>query len=413
MINERIPKVVAVGLAWLAVACEKHMSGPLSSTEHDLEQVYRLHDPALAGHQRAEAVLIGTDGITVLASANPKGDTEHTWLLRLSDDGALTWERHYHPGYGTGRAITGLRNGGRAIAGDVRRGAMAYQGALLLVDATGAVTNAKSLGPKGVTGLYVVHAPSGPAISPMDAIVAGGTSQWKGWLVSTDSSLQRPSEAPVEVDEVNGLAVLPSGGLVAMGNIEKSTTGFGLTRLVAVSADRTPRWQIQLPTSGQGDPAALVLASNGDLLALGNGAATEGAPARIWLARVDTAGKLVWQHTIGDATGAATATATPRARAATALPDGGFAVAGETSTSVGQRAPHVWRLAADGAVQWQRSYGGSGGELATDLATTRDGGLVMVGSTARGPGKTNVWVVRLDPSGNVAWQRVFGDAASP
>jgi hypothetical protein len=41
----------------------------------------------------------------------------------------------------------------------------------------------------------------------------------------------------------------------------------------------------------------------------------------------------------------------------------------------------------------------------------RDGGLVVVGSTPQGPGKTNVWIVRLDPGGEVVWQRVFGAPA--
>lgn len=397
MSNARIPKI-AVWVAWLA-ACEKPMS-PISSTREDLEQVYLLHDPALAGHQRAEAVVAGADGVTVLASANPKGETEHTWLLRVADDGAVTWERHYDPAYGTGRAITGLRRGGFAIAGDVRRGAMAYQASLLSVDATGAVTGAASIGPRGVTGFYAVQARSD------DAIAAGGTSRWKGWLVSTDAALQHPSEAPLDADEVNGLVVLPSGDLAVLAAVEKSTTGFGLARLAAIAADGTVRWQAQLPSTGRGDPAALVALSDGAVVALGTGAPGDRDLAQVWLARVEATGKLAWERTLEGAPDAW------RARAAAAFPDGSVAVAGETATPDGQRAPHVWRLGSDGAVRWQHRYGGQGGELVTGLAATRDGGLVVVGSTAQGPGKTNVWIVRLDPSGAVMWQRVFGAPAA-
>jgi hypothetical protein len=50
--------------------------------------------------------------------------------------------------------------------------------------------------------------------------------------------------------------------------------------------------------------------------------------------------------------------------------------------------------------------------MVTGLAATHDGGLIMVGSTAGGPGKTNVWIVRLDPNGDVRWQRVFGTPAA-
>jgi sugar lactone lactonase YvrE len=87
------------------------------------------------------------------------------------------------------------------------------------------------------------------------------------------------------------------------------------------------------------------------------------------------------------------------------LPDG-FAVAGEVAPQDGPRTPQVWRLTAGGEVRWQRAY--SDGQFVNGLAATPDGGLVLVGSTSHGPGKTNVWVVRLDPKGDVVWQRVFG-----
>jgi hypothetical protein len=387
--NSKLAAVAAV-VVWLA-ACERQpMSSPVSSTRDDLEQVYRLHDPALAGHQRAEAVAVSADGITVLASANPKGETDHTWLLRLADDGSVTWQRHYEPVYGSGRAMAALRHG-FAIAGDVRRGEMAYQASLLKIDGAGTVVGATSLGPRGVTGFYATAARSD------DGVVAGGTTRWKGWIVTTDSALQQPREAPLDVDEVNALAVLPSGDVAALASVEKSTTGFGLARLAAVAADGTIRWHVQLPSTGRGDPAALAALSDA-VIVIGNGAADDRDPARIWLARVDHGGKLAWEHTLDGGPAAW------RARAAAPLPDG-FAVAGEVATG-GTRTPQVWRLAGDGEVRWQRGY--SGGEFATGLAATRDGGLVLVGSTTHGPGKTNVWVVRLDAKGEVVWQRVFG-----
>jgi hypothetical protein len=330
----------------------------------------------------------------VLASANPRGETDHTWLLRLADDGTLAWEHHYDEGYGTGRALVALRRG-FAIAGDVQRGAMAYQAALLRVDPAGAVTGATSIGPRGVTGFYAVTARGD------DGVVAGGTTRWKGWLVTSDAALKQIGEAPVDVDEIKALATLASGDVAAMAAVEKSTTGFGRTRLLALAGDGTVRWSVQLPSSGRGDPAALAVLPDG-LLVAGNGAADDRDPAHIWLARVDLAGKPVWEHTLDGGPAAW------RARAAAALPDG-FAVAGEVAPPDGPRTPQVWRLTADGRVRWQRACGD--GEFVTGLAATRDGGLVLVGSTSHGPGKTNVWVVRLDPKGDVVWQRVFGAPA--
>jgi hypothetical protein len=71
----------------------------------------------------------------------------------------------------------------------------------------------------------------------------------------------------------------------------------------------------------------------------------------------------------------------------------------------------VWRLADDGTVRWQHGYGGRHGEMVSGIAALPDGGLVVTGATQQGPGKTNVWVVRVDAQGGVVWQRAFGAPA--
>jgi hypothetical protein len=387
----------------LATGCERpSMSGSLSMSKDDLEQAYRTHEPLFAGHQSAEAVVVGPEGITVLARANPAGECEHTWLLHLSLDGVVAWKRHYDPKYGAGRAITRLARGGFAIAGDVQRDAMAYQASLLQVDAAGEVVGATSLGPRGVTGFNTIQARAD------GTIVAGGSSAWKGWLVTTDRTLRNPGERALAVEEIKAIRLLPSGDIAALVSIEKSTSGFGLAQLTSIATDGKVRWQRPLPTNGRGDPAALVVRQDGEFV-MGTGAPTERDPAHVWLAYVDPAGNVAWERTL-------TATATARGRAAAALPDG-YAVAGETATADGERMPHVWRLGGDGSPRWDQSYQGPGGgqafEIVNGLDATSDGGLVMVGSTTRGPGKTNVWIVRLAPDGTVLWQRVFGAAANP
>jgi hypothetical protein len=378
------------------------MTGGLSMSKDDLEQAYRTHEPLFAGHQGAEAVVVGAAGITILARANPAGEGEHTWLLHLNLDGAVMWERHYDAKYGSGRAITRLAHGGFAIAGEVQRGAMAYQASLLQVDDAGAVVGAASLGPRGVTGFNSLQARAD------GAIVAGGSSAWKGWLVTADANLRNPGERALVGEEVKEIGLLRSGDVVALENLEKSTSGFGLAQLTSIAIDGKVRWQRRLPTSGRGDPAALVAGPDGELV-VGTGAPAERDPAHVWLAYLDPAGKVAWERTL-------TAAGEARGRAAVALSDG-YAIVGETTaTADADRAPHVWRLGVDGSTRWDQSYHGEGSgqafEILNGVDATSDGGLIVVGATARGPGKTNVWIVRIDPDGKVIWQRVFGAAAS-
>jgi hypothetical protein len=100
-----------------------------------------------------------------------------------------------------------------------------------------------------------------------------------------------------------------------------------------------------------------------------------------------------------------------RGRAIVALSDGGVAVAGAALRD-DRRGLRVARLAADGRLVWEHAYGGDNYDVASGLAATADGGLVLVGSTmSKGPGKSNIWVLRLDTDGRVLWDRVFGTAA--
>ncbi len=392
-----------LSIGCIAAACEKPSvsHGSLSMSKDDLEQAYLTHDPLLAGHQGAEAVVVGPDGITVLATANPSGESEHTWVLRLNLDGIVIWEHHYDPKYGAARAIVRRAQGGFVIAGEVQRSAMAYQASLFQIDVEGEIVSAASFGPLGVTGLNSVQTRAD------GAIVAGGSSAWKGWLVTTDAVLHNPGERALAVEEVTSIRLLGSGDVAVLGSTETSTTGFGRAQLASVDPSGRVRWQHLFPTSGRGDPAALVVVQGG-ALAVGSGVADSGGAVHVWLAHCDAAGAVTWERTL------MATSADARGWAAVGLPNG-YAIAGETATGVGERTPHVWRLGSDGATLWDQRYQGPGSgpafELLRGIDATSDGGLVLVGSTARGPGRTNVWVVRLASDGKVIWQRVFGSPA--
>lgn len=375
------------------------MENPLAPTSHDLEQAYRVRDPNLAGHQSARAVVAGADGITVLGSANPKGDGEHTWLVRLAFDGTVGWERHYTAERGVGRALAALPGGGFAIAGEIKRSAMEFQGYLLRTDASGNATAGAAFGPRGVTGFNAL------AVQGDGSILAGGSASGHGWLVRADPALHATSDAPLgDVHDLAGVAALPGGGFAVAGRRELSTTSLDYTRITALAADRQVRWQKQLPTEGRGEPAALAALPDGGLIAVGRHEVSDRDDPRTWVVRLNGSGDVVWDKRIGDPgevrIGAAVV----------ALADGGFAIAGAAQRD-GRRGLRLARLTRDGAVLWERAYGGEKRDEATGLAATPDGGFVLVGSTmSKGPGKTNAWILKLDGDGALVWDRVFGTA---
>jgi uncharacterized delta-60 repeat protein len=92
--------------------------------------------------------------------------------------------------------------------------------------------------------------------------------------------------------------------------------------------------------------------------------------------------------------------------------DGGFVAAGATG-SFGSGAPNGWLVKTDpdGASSWQRSYGGSGSDGLESIRQTADGGYLAAGSTnSAGAGGYDGWVMKLDGTGALSWQKAYGGA---
>lgn len=91
-------------------------------------------------------------------------------------------------------------------------------------------------------------------------------------------------------------------------------------------------------------------------------------------------------------------------------PDGGFVIAGGTS-SFGAGGSDVYLLKVDslGNVVWERSFGGAASEVANDICLAHDGGYVIVGTTySFGAGHSDMLLIGTDFTGSKLWQQTFG-----
>jgi len=81
----------------------------------------------------------------------------------------------------------------------------------------------------------------------------------------------------------------------------------------------------------------------------------------------------------------------------------------------------VWvvKLDASGSVEWEKSYGGSGEDSGTCIRLTAGGGFVVVGATKSTDGDVSevlgdwdLWVLKLNDDGALLWQGSFGGSGS-
>lgn len=130
-----------------------------------------------------------------------------------------------------------------------------------------------------------------------------------------------------------------------------------------------------------------------------------GSSEKAWVLKLDATGNVIWQTTYGGAFNDA-------ALSVRQTPDGGYIVAGYTwSFGAGGSDAWVLKLDAGGNVLWQKTYGGAGNEVAMSVVPSGGGGYVVAGQTnSFGAGDSDAWVLKLDATGTVVWQKTYGEA---
>lgn len=106
--------------------------------------------------------------------------------------------------------------------------------------------------------------------------------------------------------------------------------------------------------------------------------------------------------------------------------DGGYIVAGYSSSNDGNVSGNnggndfwVVKLNASGSIVWQKSLGGSQVDVANSVQQTSDGGYIIAGYSTSSDGDVSmnyggqdVWVVKLDSFGNISWEKNYGGSTT-
>jgi hypothetical protein len=104
--------------------------------------------------------------------------------------------------------------------------------------------------------------------------------------------------------------------------------------------------------------------------------------------------------------------------------DGGYIVAGRTSSMDGDISDGnnggydfwILKLNSDGSKEWDKTYGGSGSDVANSVQQTSDGGFIIAGETSSmdgditdgNNGLNDIWILKLNSDGSKEWDKTYG-----
>ncbi|NPA47316.1 MAG: CGP-CTERM sorting domain-containing protein [Thermococci archaeon] len=247
-----------------------------------------------------------------------------------------------------------------------------------------------------------------------DIVVAGSTFSFGGgnddaWVLRLDSEGNvKWQKTYGGLDGARSLALAPNGDIIVAGHTESFGAGNSDLWVLRLDSNGNIKWQKTY--GGKLDDGAfgvnIALAPNGDIILAGStdsfGLGRMAYPD-VWVLRLDPKGNIKWQKTYGGRLG-------DSAKAIAIAPNGDVIVAGFTcSFGAGDGDFWVLRLDNKGNVKWQKTYGGNNGDWANAVAIAKNGDIIVAGHTESfGVGYDDVWVLRLDPNGNIKWQKTYG-----
>jgi len=228
----------------------------------------------------------------------------------------------------------------------------------------------------------------------------------------------------------NGYVIGGESGSTAVGDKTQPSMGFSDYWIVKTDVNGVKQWDKVYGTAQNDKFTCLDHTSDGGYILGGHtaevGISGHKTQASVgswdwWIVKIDASGNIQWDKTIGGAD-------IDWLRDIVQTSDGGYLLFGSSrsdisgdksqNTHAGSYDYWVVKTNSAGVVQWDKTYGGDQDDNAAALIELNDGTFLLGGnsySDATGDksepnwgGNQDFWVLRIDASGNIMWDRTYG-----
>jgi hypothetical protein len=192
----------------------------------------------------------------------------------------------------------------------------------------------------------------------------------------------------------------PDDGYLIAGTTGSFGVESGQILLTKTDPEGYVEWRRFYGNVNSDQATSMQTSSDGNLIIAGN-TETADSSYQMYALKMTFNGDTIWTRNYGGADW-------DFCRQVVALPDGGFALFGQTYTS-GDADFSLIRINSDGEQLWTKTYGGSLEESGESIALATDGGFYLAGHTKSfGEGMNDMYVVRTDANGDAIWTETFG-----
>jgi PKD repeat protein len=242
-------------------------------------------------------------------------------------------------------------------------------------------------------------------------ILAGHTESYGSgdadfWLVKTDSNGNKQWDKTFggsSNEEAHSVQQTEDGGYILTGYTWSYGSGDADFWLVKTDSEGNKQWDKTFGGTNFESAWSVQQTTGGGYILAGHTESYGAGGADVWLVKTDSDGNEQWNKTFGGTFG-------DRVYAVQQTTDGGYILARYTELhSAGAGDFLLVKTDSDGNEQWNKTFGGTSNDGATSVQQTTDGGYILAGFTeSYGAGGGDVWLVKTDSDGNKQWDKTFG-----
>ena len=309
------------------------------------------------GYDYARSVKQTTDGGYIVAGYSTSFDwPDNVYILKIDSNGNLAWQKTFgESGYDFGFSVDQTTDDGYIVAGST-----------------------SSFGANNLD-VYVLR------------LNSDGSLAWEKTFGGNDG------------DNAFSIKQTTDGGYIVAGVTGLFGTGGSDAYILKLNSDGSLAWEKTFGGSGEDQAASIQQTTDGGYIVAGYTYSFGVGNSDIYVLKLNSDGSLAWEKTFGGS-------GEDYTYSIQQTTDGGYIVAGWTNSfGVGNSDVYVLKLNSDGSLEWQKTFGGNGEDQATSIQQTTDGGYIVAGGTTSfGAGNYDVYVLKLNSDGSLAWQKTSG-----